>query len=64
MAHFNRIEGAFINIGTTFLGFFYIVIPLSLIVNIVYFLPDSRFEGEGIKWLVYLLIDYTIIVEL
>ncbi|MCH9612252.1 MAG: hypothetical protein S4CHLAM102_07380 [Chlamydiia bacterium] len=54
--HFQRVENSIVDIATSFLGLFYILFPLTMMLNILY--PASFFSHpqDGRFWIAYLLI--------
>lgn len=53
--HFHQIEGSIVKVATSFFGAFYVVIPLSLVLRILYPTTLSFTVTDGRMWLAYLL---------
>lgn len=54
--HFNKIEGALSNIATGFFGIFYVAVPISLLLLILYSQTGSFKYEDGRLWIAYLVI--------
>ena len=52
--HFNKIEGALINIAVSILGICYVTLPIGLILVTLYY-PETFGKEDGRMWIAYLL---------